>query len=67
MASTSSDRKLRDFLLTQSPAWLAERLLNAAAADPMLLAGLQVAAATPAGCWSESRSAPFQDGDPQRT
>jgi hypothetical protein len=44
MASTSSDRKLRDFLLAQPPAWLAERLLNAAAGDPVLLAGLQVAA-----------------------
>ena len=32
MASMSSDRKLRDFLLAQSPAWLAERLLNWAVA-----------------------------------
>ncbi len=49
MASASSDRKLRDFLLAQSPAWLTERLLSAAAGDPMLLAGLQVAAAGPDG------------------
>ena len=40
----SSDQKLRDFLLAQSPAWLTERLLSAAADNPMLLAALQVAA-----------------------
>ena len=45
MASASSDQKLREFLLAQSPVWLTERLLNAAVGDPVLLAGLQVAAA----------------------
>ena len=44
MASASSDQKLRDFLLAQSPVWLTERLLSVAAGDPVLLAGLQVAA-----------------------
>ncbi len=44
MASASGDQKLRDFLLAQSPAWLAERLLGAAEGDPVLLAALQVAA-----------------------
>jgi hypothetical protein len=44
MASASSDRKLRDFLLAQPPVWLTERLLSAAASDPVLLAGLQAAA-----------------------
>jgi hypothetical protein len=44
MASASSGQKLRDFLLAQSPVWLTERLLSAAAGDPVLLAGLQVAA-----------------------
>jgi hypothetical protein len=44
MALVCSDQKLRDFLLAQSPVWLTERLLNAAANDPVLLAGLQVAA-----------------------
>ncbi|MPZ67309.1 MAG: hypothetical protein GEU83_18005 [Pseudonocardiaceae bacterium] len=44
MASVSGDQKLRDFLLAQSPVWLTERLLSAAAGDPALLAGLQVAA-----------------------
>lgn len=42
MAST--DRKLRDFLLAQSAVWLTDRLLDAAASDPVLLTGLQVAA-----------------------
>ncbi len=45
MASASSGQKLRHFLLAQSPVWLTERLLSAAARDPVLLAGLQVAAA----------------------
>ncbi|MGH3834900.1 MAG: DUF6880 family protein [Pseudonocardiaceae bacterium] len=45
MASACSDQKLRDFLLAQSPVWLTERLLHAAVSDPVLLAGLQVAAA----------------------
>ena len=45
LAVVSSDQKLRDFLLAQSPAWLTERLLSAAADNPMLLAALQVAAA----------------------
>ncbi|MGH3898883.1 MAG: DUF6880 family protein, partial [Pseudonocardiaceae bacterium] len=44
MAPASSDQKLQDFLLAQSPVWLTERLLSAAASDPVLLAGLQVAA-----------------------
>jgi len=44
MASASSDQKLRNFLLAQSPVWLSERLLSAAADDPVLLAGLQAAA-----------------------
>ncbi len=44
MASASSDQKLRDFLLAQSPVWLTDRLLSTAAGDPVLLAGLQVAA-----------------------
>ena len=44
MASASNDQKLRDFLFAQSPVWLAERLLSAAAGDPVLLAGLQAAA-----------------------
>ncbi|MGH3997588.1 MAG: DUF6880 family protein, partial [Pseudonocardiaceae bacterium] len=39
-----SDQKLRDFLLAQSPVWLTERLLSAAASDPMLLIGLRAAA-----------------------
>lgn len=45
VASVCSDQKLRDFLLAQSPMWLTERLLNAAAGDRVLLAGLQAAAA----------------------
>jgi hypothetical protein len=44
MASASTGQKLRDFLLAQSSVWLTERLLNAAASDPVLLAGLQAAA-----------------------
>lgn len=44
MASISRDQKLRDFLLAQSPVWLTDRLLNTAASDPVLLAGLQAAA-----------------------
>jgi hypothetical protein len=41
----STDRKLRDFLLAQSPVWLADRLLGLAARDPALLAALRAAAA----------------------
>ena len=44
MASASNDQKLRNFLLAQSPVWLSERLLSAAADDPVLLAALQAAA-----------------------
>lgn len=43
MAST--DPTLRGFLLAQSPLWLTDRLLAAAASDPSLLAALQAAAA----------------------
>ncbi|MGH3908455.1 MAG: DUF6880 family protein [Pseudonocardiaceae bacterium] len=40
-----TDQELREFLLAQSPAWLTERLLSAAADNSVLLAALQVAAA----------------------
>jgi tetratricopeptide (TPR) repeat protein len=40
-----SDRKLREFLLAQSPVWLTDRLLDASASDPALLATLRAAAA----------------------
>lgn len=44
MASTFGDQKLREFLLAQSPVWLTEQLLSAAADNSALLAALQVAA-----------------------
>ena len=40
----SSDQKLREFLLAQSPLWLTDRLLGAAASNPALLVALQGAA-----------------------
>lgn len=39
-----SDQRLRAFLLGQDPAWLADQLLAAVRTDPLLRAGLEVAA-----------------------
>jgi hypothetical protein len=41
---SSTDSGLREFLLAQSPVWLTDRLLGAAASDPPLLVALQLAA-----------------------
>jgi hypothetical protein len=40
-----SDRKLREFLIAQSPVWLTDRLCDASASDPALLAALRAAVA----------------------
>jgi hypothetical protein len=63
MASASTGQKLRDFLLAQSSVWLTERLLNVAASDPVLLAGLQAAASGSDGVQIVRRGA--GSGDPR--
>lgn len=45
----ASASRLRDFLRTQDPAWLADELLSAAQSDSLLHARLEVAARTRAG------------------